>query len=194
MADEKTVPQTSSAVPDVPEVARLRNATVADLDVLVEVEEIANTAALPHIFPPELYPFPRQQVRDRWAAELADPTFRIRIAEVSQPVDAEDAPDIDGTRPRRHVVAGYCACREDGDHVWLEHIAVLPQMQGSGLSVMLIAEARSTYRGREMHLWVLEQNARARRFYEREGWAATGVTKPAPYVPNPPLVEYTVPS
>jgi hypothetical protein len=30
-------------------------------------------------------------------------------------------------------------------------------------------------------LWVLEQNERARRFYERDGWAADGVSQPDDY-------------
>ena len=29
----------------------------------------------------------------------------------------------------------------------------------------------------ELHLWVVEGNARARRFYEREGWAPDGAAK-----------------
>jgi RimJ/RimL family protein N-acetyltransferase len=42
------------------------------------------------------------------------------------------------------------------------------------------------------HLWVLEENARARRFYERHGWRENGRTRAVPYPPNPLDVGYTL--
>lgn len=43
----------------------------------------------------------------------------------------------------------------------------------------------------EIHLWTLEENHRARRFYERHGWRPNGETRVVPYPPNPLDVGYT---
>jgi GNAT superfamily N-acetyltransferase len=53
----------------------------------------------------------------------------------------------------------------------------LPEAWGSGLGKALLDAALGAFRELEVadaRLWVLEGNARARRFYEREGWLATG--------------------
>jgi hypothetical protein len=39
---------------------------------------------------------------------------------------------------------------------------------------------------------VLEQNARARRFYERRGWRLNGDARVAPFPPYPIDVGYTI--
>ena len=52
-------------------------------------------------------------------------------------------------------------------------IYALPEAWGSGAGPALMGEALNALRGRgfaEAILWVLEDNPRARRFYEREGW------------------------
>ncbi len=164
-------------------VARLRDADPEDAPTLTALEEAINVAALPHIFPPERYPYPSDVVLARWGRELLDPTYRIRVAEVALGAHGTE-------RVREHRVVGYCACRKAEGRVWLEHLGVAADAQGSGLAPLLVAEARNAYPGREMHLWVLTDNARARRFYEREGWVATGVEMPAVYPPYPPMVEY----
>lgn len=55
-----------------------------------------------------------------------------------------------------------------------------PEAWGRGIGAALLAAGteeltRQSYR--HAVLWVLEGNARARRFYEREGWAFDGATK-----------------
>jgi GNAT superfamily N-acetyltransferase len=62
-------------------------------------------------------------------------------------------------------------------HLW--HLFVRPSYQGSGLATLLheraLAEARErAYR--HMRLFTPAGHARARRFYEREGWTASGLT------------------
>jgi ribosomal protein S18 acetylase RimI-like enzyme len=52
-----------------------------------------------------------------------------------------------------------------------------PDAFGTGAAVALHAEALRRLAGaghREVVLWVVRENARARRFYEREGWTADG--------------------
>jgi GNAT superfamily N-acetyltransferase len=55
-----------------------------------------------------------------------------------------------------------------------------PEAWGSGAAAALLAASVDALRGRgftEAVLWVLEDNPRARRFYEREGWTADGARK-----------------
>ena len=55
-----------------------------------------------------------------------------------------------------------------------------PEAWGRGLGVPLIDGAIDALRARgatSAYLWVVEGNARARRFYEREGWTADGGVK-----------------
>jgi GNAT superfamily N-acetyltransferase len=52
-----------------------------------------------------------------------------------------------------------------------------PRAWGSGIGAALLAHATRALAGlghREAVLWVVRDNARARRFYEREGWRADG--------------------
>ena len=42
------------------------------------------------------------------------------------------------------------------------------------------------------HLWVLDDNRRARRFYERLGWRLNDQTRVVQYPPNPLDVSYTI--
>ena len=62
----------------------------------------------------------------------------------------------------------------------LDSIYVLPEAWGSGAGTALMRAAIEALRelgDREAVLWVLDDNPRARRFYEREGWARDGGTK-----------------
>ena len=55
-----------------------------------------------------------------------------------------------------------------------------PEAWGRGIATALMAAAVAQLQAAghdEAILWVLVTNARARRFYEREGWAADGATK-----------------
>ena len=141
--------------------------------MLATVQEQASVAALAHIFPPELYPYPREAINARWAEALADPAKRVLIAVV------EDEP------------AGAVLVSEE----WLEGLYVVPERWGTGLADALHWQALELVRSlgsTRCHLWVLEDNARARRFYERRGWQQNGETRVVPYPPNPLDVGYTL--
>lgn len=43
----------------------------------------------------------------------------------------------------------------------------------------------------EARLWTLEENHRARRFYEKRGWRPNGETRVVPFPPNPLDVGYS---
>jgi ribosomal protein S18 acetylase RimI-like enzyme len=64
-------------------------------------------------------------------------------------------------------------------------IYVLPQAWGSGAGAELMRAGLAAMQARtggDAVLWVLEDNPRARRFYEREGWALDGERKEDDYL------------
>lgn len=65
----------------------------------------------------------------------------------------------------------------------LDMLYVLPLEAGQGIGARLLAAGVAHLEAAgfiEATLWVLAENAPARRFYEREGWRFTGVTKQVP--------------
>jgi GNAT superfamily N-acetyltransferase len=141
--------------------------------MLAAVQEIASVAALGHIFPPELYPYPRAAVQAHWAASAADPAKRTLIA------TSENRP-----------LGAACVYEE-----WLEGLYVVPEQWGTGLAGELHDQALEVVRGfgsERCRLWVLEDNARARRFYERRGWRENGETRVVEFPPNPLDIGYTL--
>jgi GNAT superfamily N-acetyltransferase len=78
---------------------------------------------------------------------------------------------------------------------WLNGLYVVPEQWGTGVAVMLHDRALELVRqlgAVRCHLWVLEENARARRFDERRGWRQNGETRVVPFPPNPLDVGYTL--
>ena len=66
-------------------------------------------------------------------------------------------------------------------------IYVLPETWGTsaGRGLMDAAKERLRAQYRDATLYVLDDNPRARRFYEREGWALDGVTKTGEFLGLP---------
>jgi ribosomal protein S18 acetylase RimI-like enzyme len=90
---------------------------------------------------------------------------------------------------------GYVVLRpSDGlGHIW--HLFVRPAWWGRGLAPSLLDAALGEARRRgytTARLWTPRDNARARAFYEREGWYASGAEDYAPDL-DLPLVEYRRP-
>jgi GNAT superfamily N-acetyltransferase len=78
---------------------------------------------------------------------------------------------------------------------WLDGLYVVPSHWGAGVAQALHDHAFGLLAGfgsQRCHLWVLEHNGRARRFYERLGWRANGDTRVVPFPPNPIDVGYTI--
>jgi putative acetyltransferase len=153
--------------------AEIRAARPEEGPILAAVQERASLAALAHIFPPELYPYPREAVHARWAAALEEPERRTLIAvKDEEPVGA--------------------ACVTHG---WLEGLYIVPESWGTGLADELHDRALDEVRrlgSASCRLWVLEDNARARRFYERRGWRENGETRVVEFPPNPLDVGYSL--
>jgi GNAT superfamily N-acetyltransferase len=154
-------------------VPEIRDARPEEAQVLAAVQEVASVAALGHIFPPELYPYPRAAVQAHWAASAADPAKRTLIA------TSENGP-----------LGAACVYEE-----WLEGLYVVPEQWGTGLAGELHDRALEVVRGLgsvRCRLWVLEDNARARRFYERRGWRENGETRVVEFPPNPLDIGYSL--
>ena len=151
----------------------LRVARATEATLLAELQERASVAAFPDIFPPERFPFPRDAVHERWTQALEDPAASVLLAQ------------------RAEEAVGVALLRPD----WLEGLYVLPEWWGKGVADELHDRGLEIVRdlgSAQIHLWVLEGNTRAKRFYERRGWQENGRTRVVPYPPNPLDVGYTL--
>jgi GNAT superfamily N-acetyltransferase len=149
----------------------VETATRGDVDVLLGIQRAAAVAAFAHIFPPDRYPFPSDEIRDLWADALADPDVETYVGYVAD-------------EPAGLVSVGYGMLRR---------LFVVPERQGRGVGSELhdLGLARLVALGAsEARLWTLEGNAGGRRFYERRGWVESGATRVVPYPPTPLDVEY----
>jgi GNAT superfamily N-acetyltransferase len=151
-------------------VASLRRPRPGDAEELFRRYRETALVAYRHIFPPELYPFPDEAVRAQWH-ELAAGAHGLLVAE-------EDG-EIVGA-----VVAKPGA---------LEHLFVVPSRWGTGIADALHDAAVGVSRDAgldECRLEVVEENRRARRFYERHGWVRDGRSRVGEYPPYPRVIGY----
>ena len=151
-----------------------RRATQDDLVALRDLEREANLAALGHVFPPDRFPFPDDDVLARWSIVLDDPDVHVLVA-----------PDED-----HGGLAAYAAY----DATTLRHLAVHPARWGNGLASRAIETALDAMdrRGSTIaSLWCLEDNHRARRLYAYLGWRPEADRREAPWPPHPVEMRYT---
>jgi len=151
----------------------IREARLGEAEALAEIQRDASVAAFAHIFPPELYPYPLGDVRARWSDAVANPEITVFGAEL----DGEPA--------------GVAGCLAE----WLDGLYVRRQFWGRGVGRTLHDEVLDRLRSGgspRCHLWALEGNERARRFYERRGWRENGDTRVVPFPPHPIDVGYTI--
>lgn len=149
-----------------------RPATIDDLSALRDLERAASQAALAHVFPPEQFPYPDDDVLARWALVLDEPGVTVIVLE-----------DDDGLA----ALAAY-------DDTTLRHLAIRPDRWGDGLGTTAIAASLNAIGGTGCtlaSLWCLEENHRARRLYEHLGWDATTERREAPWPPFPMEMLYT---
>jgi GNAT superfamily N-acetyltransferase len=149
----------------------IRAARPDEAESLLTVQRDACVVAFAHIYPPELYPFPDDAVRQAWREALADPDVEAYVAEV-------------GGEPVGSVSVG---------DVFLRTLYVVPAHWRSGIGSALHDFALERLRARgcdTAKLWTLEENWDARRFYEKRGWTLNGETRVVPFPPNPIDVGY----
>jgi RimJ/RimL family protein N-acetyltransferase len=126
------------------------------VDSVVTVQQEGAVAAFGHIFPQDAHPFPRAEVQQRWAYELSRSDIQCFVVE---------GPD--------RVVDGFVAI--SGNQ--LLHFGTAKSTWGSGPAGRAHDEVLDYLREQgHSRAWlsVLEQNGRARRFYEKRGWVPTG--------------------
>ncbi len=161
----------------------VRRATVEDVDAIAALQVRSWQAAYPGLMPPAYLDAqdPRQRAV-RWREWLADPPphLQVLVAERSDERDGEAGAAIVGFA----AVSAYRT--EEGEEHPGAHVGELcalyasPDHWGTGVGRELIDAAVSTLAHEgftEAVLWVIDGNARARRFYERVGWTPDGVTK-----------------
>jgi diamine N-acetyltransferase len=150
----------------------IRRAAPADAETLYAIHRESAITAYVHIFPPDRHRFPDDEMRAHWIASLGDDETDVVVAE----------------REGRPV--GFAGVSPG----WLKNLFVLPEEWGRGAGSALHDEAVRLLRAKDAgaRLWVLEENERARRFYERRGWVFDGVRRPSDYPPYPPALRYAL--
>jgi diamine N-acetyltransferase len=148
----------------------LRTATSDDAAACLAVQRRAAVVGYAHIFPQDQHPFPDDVVRAEWVR---------RLASDAQVVLAVEADAVVGTVSAR------------GSR--LEALFVVPERWGTGVAGLLHDRALELIAaaGRAAaELDVMVDNARARRFYERRGWAPDGRAETSPFPPYPKILGY----
>jgi GNAT superfamily N-acetyltransferase len=144
----------------------VRDAVPEDAEAMALVHVQTWQAAYAHVFPAErLAALSAERRAENWRGWIATPepqTHRFV---------AEDDEGVCG-------IASLGPARDDEPGIGeLYAIYVLPRAWGTGAGRELMAAAVERLREegfREAILWVLEDNPRARRFYERAGWRHDG--------------------
>jgi len=152
---------------------RIRKATVADAAAIAAVHVRSWQAAYRGLLPREfLDGLDTARRQEGWARGLAAdewPRAGVLVAEQDDQVRG-----FVGVGPARDAGA-------DPAHVAeLAAIYLLPEAWGQGMGRLLMAravEAMTSAGYQRASLWVLDTNARARRFYEAAGWHADGASK-----------------
>ena len=75
----------------------------------------------------------------------------------------------------RAEVVAVLATSTDPWQAWIDQLYVLPEYVGQGLGSRLLAHAQAQL-SRPIRLYTFQANDRARRFYERHGYAAIALT------------------
>ncbi len=144
----------------------VRLATTADADGIAGVQERAWQSAYRHVFPADELDRGGFTTPERWRARLARP-----------PQGWTTFVAVEGG-----VVTGFASVgpsRDDGGTGELYAIYVEPEHWSTGTGRALIERSEEQLRRSfsDATLWVLEDNPRARAFYERAGWSPDGGRK-----------------
>ncbi len=142
----------------------------------------SRAAAYAHILTPEALTFGSPETLGEWWAERyrwEREAHRLTVAVVGD------------------ELAGftYLGASENPGVAELSAIHADPAYVGKGVGRLMMAHAMTALRsyGERGVLWVLEGNARARRFYEKGGWAADGETRVEPIGDEPVMqLRYSV--
>jgi GNAT superfamily N-acetyltransferase len=129
----------------------IRPARADERDLVAAIHRDSAMRAYAGIFPPD-EPFPWELTLARWRNFAGELRVAVR-GHADEPV-------------------GFVAFDDQELHA----LYVLPEHWSKGIGRQLVKVA-----GRAHELWVLRGNDRARRFYERHGWAADGTQRQTPF-------------
>jgi GNAT superfamily N-acetyltransferase len=149
---------------------QLRPATAEDAEACLAVQRRSAVVGYGHIFDQDVYPFPDDVVRAEWLTR-----FQEEVP-VTLAVDGDEVVGTVSVRPPR-----------------LESLFVVPEAWGSGVGLLLhnaAIEQIASSGWLAGELDVMVDNVRARRFYDRQGWAPDGRTDTSPFPPYPRLLGY----
>jgi GNAT superfamily N-acetyltransferase len=160
---------------------QIRRARLEDAPAVADVHVRTWQAAYEHVFGAERLAGIDPSGRERFARRFAtDADYDAFVA------------DDEGR------IVGFVACgpaEEEAAQRELFAIYVLPEAWGTTAAAGLMEAAIGAMRERgapDAILWVLEDNPRARRFYEREGWRPDGTAESEYLGLTVPLVRYRV--
>ena len=153
----------------------IRAATRDDADGITDVQVASWRAGYAHVFPESvLYADDFDSTRRTfWQAWRFAPGHRLAVAVRSgQDAGPDQIVGFSSYGPERERARGFTGRGE----VWAFYL--LPEMWGTGLATELLEHTETRLRAEGFEtavLWVLKDNPRARAFYEKHGWAATGI-------------------
>lgn len=147
--------------------ASFRDAAPADAACVAALARRTFSETFGHLYRPEdLAAFLANHSEERWAAELADPAYAVRVAEAKGELVgyAKLGPPSLPFEPRGHSIE-------------LRSFYVLVPYHGSGLAAELMDWVLATAGARgavDLYLSVFVDNHRAQRFYARYGFEKIG--------------------
>jgi GNAT superfamily N-acetyltransferase len=165
----------------------VRDAAPEDADAISDVRIRSWQAGYAHVFPPERLESltaRREEQARRWRSLIESPPLPgyMLLAE------------------REGEAIGFSSigqARDDDSAGEVYAIYVVPEEWGAGAGHALMQESLRRLREdgyREGILWVLDDNPRARTFYEREGWILTDVRREETFLETPVAeVRYRIP-
>lgn len=120
-------------------------------------------------------------VPDSYLQALSVERKTVRWMEILSTENRQTLVSIDTAGERTGWVS-FGACRDPGcgEQGEIYAIYLLPERRGQSFGAELMAEAEEMLRGqgfKTVFVWVLEQNLKARRFYERSGYHSSGIEK-----------------
>ena len=138
----------------------VRKATKQDITRIAEIIVFGKRVAYRSIFQNDVVSFNEIQVVPLWKE------YNNHSEQIENMLVFDDG-----------IVKGVINCNPAGDEVEICEFYVEPFFKGQGIGRELIqnviAEAKTTQKKR-IFLWVLEENGSARRFYEANGFRASG--------------------
>jgi GNAT superfamily N-acetyltransferase len=143
----------------------VRIAIGADAEAVERIRVRGWQTAYRHVFPPDALDA-LQVDWARWQRQIETPPpgWTVFVAE-------------DDGHVRGFVAVGPSRDGAPGGELYAIYVDPDAWSTGVGRALIARAEERLADQYEEATLWVLEDNARARRFYERAGWAADGAKK-----------------